>query len=354
MPRSTFPISTVLLAVVSALLPVRSIQALATFSATRTNMPRNGATPLESTATGDQARQQPQRIRVGDYELILINIPAATSVQPYAINNHRIASGQYLDAVGNVHSFVWANGQVITIDRPDTPITSIASINDKGILFGNWGTDTEQHAGSYDLATGAWTALPDIPDHPLNTGSRMNDAGVADGLACAHGTFTYGGQDCEAWTWDGHHYTFYNYAPAVAIYPDGVNARGEEVGVWLNAEGWFEGFYRYRGNIATLEIQTSGGVVYPTAYEINNDGLILGFGNVGSAGEYVPILFRKQGGYHILPQFPGAQYTAYAGMNKRKDLVGSASNVANVPILAVIALRTEDEHCDQDGDSNKD
>ncbi len=143
--------------------------------------PSAGATAhgTQSQTPAASSAAQEENCRAGQdcdaYEIIHIDIPGAIWSQAAEITNYRIVSGYYGDALGGVHSFLWFNGLTVTIDKPGESITAVAAISDKGLMFGNWGTETEQHAGYYDPTTATWTQLPDIAGYPLNIGTRMNE-----------------------------------------------------------------------------------------------------------------------------------------------------------------------------------
>ena len=141
--------------------------------------PPAGATahgPQSQILTASPAEQdETRRQNCDDYEIVHIDIPGAIWSEAAEITQRRIVSGYFGDALGGVHSFLWFNGLTVTIDKPGEAITAVAAISEKGLMFGNWGTETEQHAGYYDPTTTTWTQLPDIAGYPLNIGSRMNE-----------------------------------------------------------------------------------------------------------------------------------------------------------------------------------
>ena len=286
--------------------------------------------------------------RVDDYDLVLINIPGAVNSQGFEINNRRIVAGGYSDIGGAFRSFVWFNGQVITISKPDEYITAVFSINDNGLLFGNWGNQTVQHAGYYDLEQATWTTLPDIEGYALNIGYRMNNAGQAVGAAC-QGTFD-APVACEGWSWNGKGYTIYQYPGALQTIPEGVNDKGEEVGYWQKTSTIYWGYKRELGQFTTLTLKAENGVYHPIPYDVNNDGSILGAAPLDPNDYWPSIIFDKDGEYRRLPKYPGLLRTFYQGMNERQDVTGLWFNDLNGGYFALVGFhRRHDENDSGDG-----
>ena len=56
--------------------------------------------------------------------------------QAFGINNRRQVVGEYLDAFGTFHGFLWEKGRFTTIDGPDGAVANATNINDKGEIVG--------------------------------------------------------------------------------------------------------------------------------------------------------------------------------------------------------------------------
>jgi hypothetical protein len=242
-------------------------------------------------------------------------------------------------------SFLWFQGLTVTIDKPGEPITAVAAISGKGLMFGNWGTETEQHAGYYDPTTATWTKLPDIAGYPLNIGSRMNERGHAVGSACSGGTFDIA-TGCKGWLWDGHKYEFYSVPGATDTFPNGINNKDIQVGLYQLEPGVYPGFRRYHDQLTPLIVQTPAGPLPSTAYDINENGTIVGVANLDPNDYFPSILIYPDGSYKVLPKDPTVVRTFYLGMNEREDLAGSWFNDPSAGYFALVALRKHagDEH----------
>jgi hypothetical protein len=54
----------------------------------------------------------------------------------FDINDRAQVVGQYLDAAGRMHGFLWERGRFTTIDTPGVPLTTAQGLNDRGQIVG--------------------------------------------------------------------------------------------------------------------------------------------------------------------------------------------------------------------------
>ncbi len=276
------------------------------------------------------------RLSADRYEFVSISIDNAIDVFPIDINNQRVVSGYYFDSAGDIHTFVWDDGQISTIDYPGATFTSVAAITNSGLLFGNWGSWDAQHAGYYNPETNTWTQLPDIAGYPLNYGSRMTDSGMSVGIACNMNA-------CVSWIWKGKSYEFITYPGSSYTYANGVNNHGEIVGYWIDINSTdpfpFFGLYQYKGVMQDLTVATSAGSVRAPAYDINSRGEILAVAPLDPQ-DYWPSIVISGDTFIVLPKAPDVLRTFYQGMNDRGDLVGTTFNdPSGSPTSGFIAFR---------------
>jgi hypothetical protein len=116
------------------------------------------------------------------------------------INNSGTVSVTFNTATGQ-DTLLFEDGMLKTVKHPGSDVTSLIAANN-GMLFGNWGDSKTMTAGMYNPKTDQWTALPPVPNKPVNIDYRMNDAGVGVGAACEGTWHSY--YSCIAWTWDSH------------------------------------------------------------------------------------------------------------------------------------------------------
>lgn len=268
------------------------------------------------------------------YELIKLEVPGSVGGQAVDINNSRTVVGVYFDTDGGQHTFIWDRGEYKKIIHPGDPITSVTSITDSGrILFGNWGTNTVQHAGTYDTLTGEWKQLPDFPGKPLNIGDRINNRGVAVGQAC-EGTFDMLPVNCVGWIWTGSQYEFLTIPYTTEPIPQGINDRGQIVGLYLQTPPFGYRAFLYDHRRATLLLPDTDSV----AYDINNQGDVVMLIEVDPTQLFVPALYDR-GKVSLLPLYPGTIQTLWLGLNDRGDLAGVGYVDFSSPPIAVVAFR---------------
>jgi hypothetical protein len=317
---------------------IRTLALTLTVSAALLNAAGSHVQNSAKSAIARSASQSPTAVAEAEYDYTPIGIEGAQFAVPVEITNKGVVSGYYVDTDGGYHSFVWLNGTVITVDFPGAPITSVSALTESGQLFGNWGTETEQHAGSYDLRTGKWTPLPDVPGYPVNIGSRMADNGRATGWACT-GAFS-APERCIGWIWDKKDYQFVTM-PAAVTAPNGINNSGNIVGFFTES---FQvpprGFHGDGPAVRELTVNSPYGPGQLIAHDINNNGDILALANVDPALLWAPVVINGEK-YTILPKYPGKFQTVYDGMNERGDLVGFWLDGPNDFPLAFVATRTK-------------
>ena len=131
--------------------------------------------------------------------------------------------------------------------------------------------------------------------------------------------------DCVSWLWNGKAYDFYNYPGADATIPLGINNRGEQVGQWVGGPGPFpfHGYIRDKSGIHNITAPGFNGPVDASAYDINDNGVILGSAQLESDPlAFYPSFLLQKGEVTLLPEFENVLRTFYNGINNRRDGVG--------------------------------
>jgi probable HAF family extracellular repeat protein/YD repeat-containing protein len=82
------------------------------------------------------ARRRGYVLDLNHGRFVRIDAPGAADTQPTGINNRGQVAGQYQDADGRFHGFVWEQGRFRTIDAPGAVATSLADVNDREQLLG--------------------------------------------------------------------------------------------------------------------------------------------------------------------------------------------------------------------------
>ena len=272
------------------------------------------------------------------YQFINIEIQGSTGADAFNINDGRLVTGDYFDASGNGHGFLWRDGSVQTLDHPSSLDTLPSATNNLGVGIGVYGDSTTGRAATYSLASGAWITLPDISGMPVNYGDNINDLGVAVGIAGSGGLpFDY---TCTvAWIWDPFKsaYSFFS-APGAAngsTCANGINDLGQVAGGYYDASGMVHGFLKDGESYTTFEVPGAG-AGGTGANQINNKGEIAG-GWYDASG-YLHGYVRSAAGQFTIVDVPGTSGSAVYGINDRGDICGTwldSSGVAH----AYVALK---------------
>lgn len=130
-------------------------------------------------------------------KLIRIDVPGALQTQAVDIDNRGQVAGEYLDANGNVHGFLWRKGRFTTIDVPGAPATSLTGINDRGDLVGVHDDRTSGSIHGFLLKRGRFTTF-DAPGVPFTLPMDINNRGQIVGVTLLDVDLTGGPGSC--WT----------------------------------------------------------------------------------------------------------------------------------------------------------
>jgi hypothetical protein len=240
---------------------------------------------------------------------------------PYAvaggINNAGLVTGYYEDTNSIFHGFVWHDGEFKTVDYPGAAYTLLYGVNNRGEAIGYYNDGIADHVVTYDVRTGAWAKLPDIPDYPLNQGYGINDAGVAIGNA-------FSSTAAVAWLWDPVRRAYsYLAVPGAAEYttsPSGLNNFNQVAGYYADADGNYHGFIEQRGNY-TIYNAPGATETYPDG--INDWGVLQG--QWDDANYNAHGFLATTTGYFQSVDYPGSAATAIVGINDKLAICGGYS-----------------------------
>ncbi len=287
---------------------------------------------------GPLAKPAPATPATAEYDFITIKIPGSTGANAFNINDGRLVTGDYLDASGNWHGFLWLDGSVHTLDEPGALDSLPSAASNQGVVIGIFGNSTTGSAATYSLASGVWTTLPDVPGVANNYGTGINDLGVAVGEAGSNlqgleaGAF---GACNVAWIWDPLQsaYSFFSVPGAVnGTCPFGVNNQRQVAGGIYDQIG-AHGFLKDGESFTTIDVPGAAGT---GGSWINNRGEIVGswFDASGANHGYV----RSAAGQFTTVDVPGSSGSAAYGINDRGDLCGYYSDAVGVS-YAYVALK---------------
>ena len=289
----------------------------------------------------------------GNYEFVTLQIEGAVESRAFEVNNRRVVAGDFLDAQGLLRTFTWQDGRVEVVQCDGSPITSLGSITESVILFGNWGTETFQQVGTYDPDTRRCLALPPLPvggsTFPVMIGNRMTETGSAVGIAC-HGTFN-APTDCVGWVWGGNGYTTLTVPTGLPAgtyaAPYAINNRGQVAGQYeliIPNVGQVPvgGFVTFRGATSALTLVGPNGPAPTAGLDLADSGEILAASFMFNPVDQSALI--DKGRTLLLPSFPGPSLaTIYTGMNARRDLAGfrvlDSPPLVKLQAIAVFRLR---------------
>jgi probable HAF family extracellular repeat protein len=212
-------------------------------------------------------------------QFIDVAIPGAAWTEVYAINDHGVAVGDYMDDLGNWWNFVRAPDGTIELLPPVVPG---AQGNSEGIGINNEGTIV----GTFRLS-----APP------------PNNYGIA-----GSGGFIFK---------DGV-YTMFDYPTAIGTHPTGINDHGEIVGIWKDANNVRHGFLLRDGSFSSLDVPAAVGLTF--AEGINNAGEVVG--RYLDSNSVLHGFVLSKGIYTTL-DFPGASDSVAFGLNDQGQIVGT-------------------------------
>jgi hypothetical protein len=275
--------------------------------------------------------RKPERVADQDnYQYYTINHEGSAYGFFFGINNSGLASGVYSDANGDFYSFLWRDGHETPVTYPGSTVTLMGNVNDSGLVFGNVGDWTVQHAAILKLATGRWTLLPDITGRLVNVGNRTNNRGIGVGTACVD----WGLTDCLGWTWDGKAYSFTNI-PGTKLQsegPYGINDQGDEVGSFQDDNGTIHAYLSTKWGFTQIDMP---GATSTYGVDINDKREIL-LGGLFSDGSGKNGIWRE-GVFEQLPAVPDATSTITNGFNDNGDYCGQYTDASGAthPFVAI-------------------
>jgi probable HAF family extracellular repeat protein len=165
--------------------------------------------------------------------LTRIDFPGARSSQAVGINDRGQVVGEYKDAAGKFHGYLWDKGRFTTIDVPGATATSAFGINNRGQILFIYEDDRSPFRGAV-LSKGVFTRF-DAPGAQITFPFGLNDRGQIVG---------YSGDPADLTTIRGFllakgakgPFTTISRPGATVTVPTGINDRGQIVGIAFNPE----------------------------------------------------------------------------------------------------------------------
>jgi uncharacterized membrane protein len=158
-----------------------------------------------------------------------IDVPGSRATGPLKINDRRQVVGIYIDAEGELHGFLWNDGDFQAIDVPGAAGTGVLGINNRGQMVGSYLDAEGAYHGFLRDRRGAVTTLRDAPGADPTMGGTQ---------------------------------------------PVSINDHGQIVGLAYDAQGGSRGFLLERGVLTPIEATPDA--VFTRPLDINNRGQIVG------------------------------------------------------------------------------
>jgi uncharacterized membrane protein len=270
-------------------------------------------------------------VRAQEREYTTIPTPAGTrSATAFGINARGDVVGSFVDQSLVQHGFLLSKGDFTVIDFPGAQATQARGINPRGDIVGNYSSlgDPPNAARGFLLTKdGEFVNVP-FPGHSWEIPQRILPDGTIVGCRHDHDNME---------TMKG-----------IVIGKDGaseIDAFGSMnngatpdlqlmVGFWFNMmDNQTQGYMIEDGVFTSFMVPGSNGT---QAWDVNPDGAIVGFYNVGTTVRG----FVKTGETYTTIHYPGSTVTRAFGINARGDIVGNY--VLGGVLRAFIAREVED------------
>ncbi len=244
----------------------------------------------------------------------------------YGMNaSGQVVGNSYNSSTGLYEAVVWNNGVVVSLG-----VQGMArAINDSGTVVGETGSDAALTTGvgngvAFMYSGGVYTALGTLGGTASgawginNSGTIVGMSNIAADPAnvlVAHAFMYSGGTMNDLGT----------NSPGGYSRAHGINAAGESVG--RGSVGTFynsDKFMAYWDSTNALTLVT-GPSTYSTAYDINNNGIIVGNGRSLTSGlDQRAMWWDENGVIHTLDPFAGGNRSQFWALNDAGVMVGYA------------------------------
>lgn len=268
----------------------------------------------------------------GHYKFTTIDYPGfATFTGPIGINDKGDLSGFFNDQSGAMHGYVWKNGKFTQIDFPGSASTWVDAMTKKGELAGTY-FDTSGIQHGYIYKDGKFKAL-NHPDAVPTQGVRF-EFGYGLGTAAFQtsdveqvvGEYADKNANSHSWLYsDGKFSSFdppgANPAPGGGSSAMAVNDSLEIVGKYIGfAPPYVHSYYLKKGRYKMIDHPSAGGYYGTQANGINDRGDIVGV--YSDALNHMHGFVLRDGCYSTL-DFPGAVGTELHYLNNKGEITGS-------------------------------
>lgn len=240
-----------------------------------------------------------------DFVYTTLDVPAASQVEAYGINNRGQIVGGYWDAFGRF-GFVLHDARIAQIKAPAPySVARVLGINDRGDVVGEY--EAEGVIAAF-LRKGDRTTAVNIPSLNYASAAGVNNRGDIVG-------YYNDVHRIRAFVMSDSGFAGFDAPASLATYATGVNDHGQVVGYYSDASSIIRAFIKDGVRFVSFECP---GANITVAAGINNAGRVVGF-YWDAAGQHG---FVREDDRCIRLEVPGALGTAARGINDRGRIVG--------------------------------
>ena len=241
----------------------------------------------------------------------LLIVPGATQITANAINDAGQVVGQFTDANGSPHGFIYHNQSFCRLDYPNARETNLLDINNHGQIVGMIITNTATQGFIYDR--GNFSSPLIYPGSAnLTIANGINDRTEIVGV---HGAPPHGGSFYHA----VGGYKFLGYSGAQGANAQRINNSRQIIGDFSDAAGTHSFVYLENVGAFTSPLNCPNAPVIAFR-DINNAGLIAG-GCVDAQGVERPFIYVDGTMHPVL--IPGATSASINGINDHGQIAGN-------------------------------
>jgi len=244
------------------------------------------------------------------YAFTTINVPGATRTAANG-NSTMAVAGEFDDANGNTHGFIWRKGSFTRVDVPGADGTGLNGINAAGSFTGTYFDAAAGRSYAFVSRQGVLTTLD--PD-----GSIHSQGGFLNAQGDVVGGYRNSSGRRLAFLWRNGVFTTIDPSPAATLGPVafGINDKGHVVGTYVDTDNNRHGFLLSSGSYTTLDVP---GAVFTVAQGINNAGQIAGL-YLGTDDTFHG--FVLSGGVWTTVDLAGSTSTSIYSINANGEIVG--------------------------------
>jgi probable HAF family extracellular repeat protein len=253
-----------------------------------------------------------------------IAYPGASATEPLGINDEGQIVGDYFDATGIIHAFLYSSGSFVPL-VPGPNYSDATGINNSGQIVG----DSNSTESSFFVYTGGTFTMAAYPGAIQTIARGINNAGEVVGSY-------FDGNDGNivlSFLYTGGSFATIDYPGAITTVANGINDTNQIVGLASGTGFIGTGFLFSNGSFTAVNFPGAGSTELTS---INDSGQIVGsFYTPSGSGS-----FLYSGGGFTQINVPGGYNASAWGINGSGEIVGyyDVRSVPEAPALPALAF----------------